>query len=59
MNFLKKLVETITKQVPSESGAAQLHSVDFIKTLRDGGIVMLSAGLAFLMEKVPSLDLGV
>ena len=58
MNFLKKLYETITSQVNSGSGTAELHSVDFIKSIRDGLIVGASAGLSYYLEKIPTLDMG-
>lgn len=58
MNFLKKLFETITKQVPSDSEAGKINTVDWHKTVRDTVIVAGSAAVAFLLEKLPSMNFG-
>lgn len=58
MNFLKKLFQTVTTQVVSDSEAGKLNGTDWVKTLRDTSIVAGSAAVAYLLEKVPSMNFG-
>lgn len=58
MNFLKKIIQTITTQVPSNSEAGKINTVDWHKTLRDTAIVAGSAAVAFLLEKIPTMNFG-
>lgn len=58
MNFLKKLVESITKQVPSDSSGGQLSHTDWVKVIRDTAIVAGCGAVAYLLEQLPSMNFG-
>ena len=58
MNFLKKLKDVFTKSVDNTSAGSQLDKIDWAKLTRDTLLVGGSAVVAYLLEKVPSLNFG-
>lgn len=58
MNFLKKLVESLTTQVPSNSEAGKISGTDWVKVVRDTSLVAGSAAVAYLLEQLPSMNFG-
>lgn len=58
MNFLKALIESFSKKTESTSPAGKIDVVDVGKTLKEAGYIGLAAGIAFLLEKVPTLNIG-
>lgn len=58
MNFLNKLWDSFSKKTESTSPAGKISVEDLGHTLREGIHVGLAAVIAFMLEKVPSLDLG-
>lgn len=58
MNFLKALIQSFSKNTESTSPSGKVDVVDLGKTLKEAGYIGVAASIAFLLEKVPTLNMG-